>query len=230
MRHLDIVDIAGIFAAADMSAADTIISVWYEKYVDGSWRPSTAINLADTDGNPATEPDPNWMPLRPDPAYPDYPSGYNGFAAAVTRALERVFHTHRLQLTLISTAVPDLQRQYETDAALRQDVVDARMWLGSTSAPRTRPPGTWGCGSPPGRSTTTSSASRRSDSQLQERSTRQADGASCQTPSSSAARRWLRRSTQAMPPATASSSASFRFRPDRCSCSNSWVCSGRSSS
>jgi hypothetical protein len=130
MRHLDIVDAARMFAAADMSAADTIISVWYEKYVDGFWRPSTAINLADTDGNPATEPDPNWMPLRPDPAYPEYPSGYNGFAAAVTRALERVFHTRQLQLTVISTAVPDVQRHYDTGAALRQDVVDGRMWLG----------------------------------------------------------------------------------------------------
>jgi hypothetical protein len=70
------------------------------------------------------------VPLRPDPAYPEYPSGYNGFAAAVSRALEEVFHTRRLQLTLISTAVPDVQRHYQTGAALRQDVVDARMWLG----------------------------------------------------------------------------------------------------
>jgi hypothetical protein len=130
VRHLDIVDAARMFAAADMSAADTIISVWHAKYVYGLWRPSTAINLADTDGNPATDPDPSWMPLRPDPAYPEYPSGYNGFAAAVTRALERLFHTGQLQLTLISTAVPGVQRHYDTGAALRQDVVNGRMWLG----------------------------------------------------------------------------------------------------
>jgi hypothetical protein len=129
LRQLDIVDAARMFAAADMSAADTIISVWYAKYVYGLWRPSTAINLADTDGNPATDPDPSWAPLRPNPAYPEYPSGYNGFAAAETRALERVFHTRQLQLTLISTAVPDI-RHYDTGAALRQDVVDGRMWLG----------------------------------------------------------------------------------------------------
>jgi hypothetical protein len=129
-RDLDIVDAARMFAAADMSAADTIISVWYTKYVDGFWRPSTAINLADTDGNPATDPDPSWAPLRPDPAYPEYPSGYNGFAAAVTRGLERVFHTRRLQLTVTSTAVPGAVRRYDTGAALRQDVVDGRMLLG----------------------------------------------------------------------------------------------------
>jgi hypothetical protein len=129
LRQLDLVDAARMFAAADMSAADTIISVWYAKYVYGLWRPSTAINLADTDGNPATNPDPSWVPLRANPAYPEYPSGYNGFAAAVTRALERVFQTEQLQLTLISTAVPDI-RHYDTGEALRQDVVDGRMWLG----------------------------------------------------------------------------------------------------
>jgi hypothetical protein len=130
VRDLDLVDAARMFAAADMSAADTIISVWHAKYVYGFWRPDTAINLADTDGNPATDPDPSWAPLRPDPAYPEYPSGYNGFAAAVSRGLEDVFHTRQLQLTVISTAVPGAVRRYQTGAALRQDVVDGRMWLG----------------------------------------------------------------------------------------------------
>jgi len=129
VRDLDLVDAARMLAAADMSAADTIISVWHTKYVDGTWRPDTAINLADTDDNPATDPDRSWAPLRPDPAYPEYPSGYNGFAAAVSRGLEKVFHTRRLQLTVTSTAVPDV-RHYNTGRALRQDVVDGRMWLG----------------------------------------------------------------------------------------------------
>jgi hypothetical protein len=130
VHHLDIVDAARMFAAADMSAADTIITVWLAKYVYGFWRPDTAITLADTDGNPATVPDPSWKPLRPDPAYPEYPSGYNGFAASVTWALQRLFHTDHLDLTLISTAVPGVQRFYATGGALRQDVVDGRMWLG----------------------------------------------------------------------------------------------------
>jgi hypothetical protein len=65
VRDLDIVDAARMFAAVDMSIADAIISVWHAKYVDGTWRPITAITLADTDGNPATDTDPNWMPLFP---------------------------------------------------------------------------------------------------------------------------------------------------------------------
>ena len=130
LRHLDIVDAARMCAAVDMSIADTIISVWHAKYVDGTWRPITAINLADTDNNPATDPDPSWVPLFPTPAYPEYPSGYNGFVASASRGLGNVFHTRHLRLTLTSTAAPNLPRQYESGRALRQDVVNARMWLG----------------------------------------------------------------------------------------------------
>ena len=77
VRHLDIVDAARMFAAIDMSVADAVISVWRAKYDYGFWRPITAINLADTDGNPATAPDPDWVPLLTTPHYPEYPSGYN---------------------------------------------------------------------------------------------------------------------------------------------------------
>jgi hypothetical protein len=77
VRHLDIVEAARMFAAIDMSLGDAEISVWHAKYVHGFWRPITAINLADTDGNPATVADPTWVPLLTTPPYPEYPSGYN---------------------------------------------------------------------------------------------------------------------------------------------------------
>jgi hypothetical protein len=44
-----------------MSVADAIITVWRAKYDDGFWRPITAIELADTDGNPTTVADPSWV-------------------------------------------------------------------------------------------------------------------------------------------------------------------------
>ena len=73
-----------MFAAVDMTSADALITVWRAKYRYGFWRPITAVNLADSDGNPATTADPNWVPLVVTPAYPEYPSGYNVLTAAFT--------------------------------------------------------------------------------------------------------------------------------------------------
>jgi hypothetical protein len=129
-RQLDIDAAARMFAAVDMSVADALITVWHAKYVYGFWRPITAINLADTDGNPDTVADPSWVPLIATPNYPEYPSGYNAFTSTVTHGLENLFQTRQLQLTLISTAVPGVERHYDTGSAVRRDVVNARVWLG----------------------------------------------------------------------------------------------------
>ena len=130
VRHLDIVDAARMFAAVDMSEADAIISVWHAKYLYGFWRPITAINLADTDGNPATIADPDWTPLLTTPPYPDYVSGYSGLTGAFTRSLADALDTRHLNLTLTSTAVPGTIRRYDFGKTVRSDVVDARVWLG----------------------------------------------------------------------------------------------------
>ena len=130
VRDLDIVEAARMFAAIDMSVADAVISVWHAKYVDGYWRPITAINLADTDGNPATVADPTWTPLVATPPYPEYPSGYNVVNSTVTHGLEDLFDTRHLQLTLISTAVPGVERFYDSGRAERRDAINARMWNG----------------------------------------------------------------------------------------------------
>ncbi len=128
-RGLDIVRSARMFAAVDMTVADALITTWRAKLFYGFWRPSTAIQLADTDGNPATAPDPTWTPLLVNPNYPDYVSGYNAFAASFSQSLEEVVGRH-LDLTLISTAVPGVTRSYDSGRALRADVVDARVWPG----------------------------------------------------------------------------------------------------
>jgi hypothetical protein len=130
VRHLGIVDAARMFAAIDMSVADAEITVWRAKYVYGFWRPITAINLADTDGNPDTAPDPSWVPLFNTPNYPEYPSGYNAFNSTVVHGLENLFQTQHLQLTLISTTAPGVVRHYDSGRALLQDVVNARVWNG----------------------------------------------------------------------------------------------------
>jgi hypothetical protein len=129
-RGLDIVDSARMFAAVDMTVSDALITAWRAKLFYGIWQPSTAIQLAYTDGNPATTAAPAWMPLLVNPPYPDYVSGYNAVAASATRALEDLFGRRHLDLTLTSTAVPGATRHYDSGRALRTDVVNARVWLG----------------------------------------------------------------------------------------------------
>jgi hypothetical protein len=130
VRKLDIANAARMFAAVNMSLADTAISVWHAKYLYSFWRPITAIQLAETDGNPETAADPSWQPMLATPPYPDYVSGYSGVIGAFTRALGETFHTRQLQLTFISTAVPNVTRAYDSEKAACQEVVDARVWLG----------------------------------------------------------------------------------------------------
>lgn len=129
-RGLNIVQSARMFAAVDMTVSDALMTAWRAKLFYGIWRPSTAIQLADTDGNPATTADPTWTPLLINPNYPDYVSGYNTITASFTRALEELFGRRHLNLTLTSTAVPGATRHYDSGQALRTDVVNARVWLG----------------------------------------------------------------------------------------------------
>ena len=59
--------------------ADTALTIWSAKRHYGAdpaavtWRPLTAITLADTDGIAETAPDPAWLPLVTTPSHPEYP-------------------------------------------------------------------------------------------------------------------------------------------------------------
>ncbi|HSU33918.1 MAG TPA: hypothetical protein VLJ11_22010 [Bryobacteraceae bacterium] len=57
--------------------ADAGIACGDAKYHFASRRPITAIQAVDQDGNPATEPDVNWMPLLVTPPFPEHPSGHS---------------------------------------------------------------------------------------------------------------------------------------------------------
>ena len=66
---------ARLLALANISLADATIAVWNAKNTFDSWRPVTAIPNADSDGNPATDPDPAWTPLLADTPVPGVPLG-----------------------------------------------------------------------------------------------------------------------------------------------------------
>ena len=73
-HHSDLPTTARLFAALNLSFADSAIAFYDAKYTYQLWRPVTAIRLADSDGNPSTVADLNWLPLSgntaADPSYP----------------------------------------------------------------------------------------------------------------------------------------------------------------
>jgi hypothetical protein len=68
---LDLVQTARMLAMAHVSGGDAMIACFDATCAYWFWRPYQAIPRADADGNPATEPDPSWRPLRPTPNFPE---------------------------------------------------------------------------------------------------------------------------------------------------------------
>jgi hypothetical protein len=134
-RHgMDISDSARLFAAVDMGFADSVIAIWDAKFHYGFWRPITAIQLADQDGNAATVKDPTWEPLLVTPPYPDYPSGLCSIVGVLSRVLSRTLGAGRVDLNITSIASDPpgspVTRHYELAANLNRDAIDARVWGG----------------------------------------------------------------------------------------------------
>lgn len=125
-------DSARLFALANLSMADATITAWDSKVYYNFWRPVTAINEGDNDGNPKTEGDPLWNSLVPSPPYPDYTSGANNQTGAFTRTLELYFNRDRFTWEVTSNAPLAVKktRIYNRFSDAAAEVVDARVYLG----------------------------------------------------------------------------------------------------
>jgi hypothetical protein len=81
------VDNARMFALFGLMQNDLNIAYMDSKLHYSFWRPITAIRNADKDGNPATEPDPDWLPLMATPNHGEYPCGHCMNAGAVAELM-----------------------------------------------------------------------------------------------------------------------------------------------
>lgn len=78
---------ARLFALLDMALADAGIVAWDCKYKYELWRPVTAIQKADQDGNADTVADTEWQPLLTTPPFSEYVSGHSTFSGAADAIL-----------------------------------------------------------------------------------------------------------------------------------------------
>jgi len=126
-------DSARLFALTSLAMTDAVLTAWDTKYHYHFWRPMTAIQNGDNDGNRETVGDANWHPLQNNPNYPDYTSGANNVTGAVTRMLELFFRTDEMEFTVATTNHPpaiQTTRTYHHFSDAAADVVNARIWEG----------------------------------------------------------------------------------------------------
>ena len=128
-RGLGPVETARMLAMAHVAGSDAMIACFDAKYHYLSWRPLQAIQRADTDGNPQTQPDPTWQPLRPTPNHPEYPSAHACHTTAITAAMERFFGTGHVSFSIDSLATGET-RHYDRFKDVVKEVNHARVWAG----------------------------------------------------------------------------------------------------
>jgi hypothetical protein len=112
-RKLDVARSARLAAMQYVSLADSLVACFNAKYHYGFWRPYTAIHNADTDGNPNTAADPNWLPLDPTPGHPEYPAAHGCATQALAVALRTYFqsdHVHYQVTSNVTSTVHDFKR------------------------------------------------------------------------------------------------------------------------
>jgi VCPO second helical-bundle domain len=127
---LDIVDASRFTAMTTVVAADSLIACFDAKYHYVLWRPITAIRAGDTDGNPDTVADPNWLPLLPaTPNHPEYPSAHSCLTPAVGHVIAKFLGTLDIDFTIPSvTGLGD--RHFDHVSDLEYEVTNARIWGG----------------------------------------------------------------------------------------------------
>ena len=129
-KGLTISQDARYFAMTSMSAADALINCWAEKAHWSFWRPTTAIQLADTDGNPNTAPDAAWTSLLPLPPYPDEPSGANCVTAGLFNGARLFFGSDAAEFDITSPGVgpgTGSTRHYTHFTDVVREMIEARI-------------------------------------------------------------------------------------------------------
>ena len=128
-RKFTISENAHVLALLNVALADAAIACWDAKYHYVFWRPITAIPLALTDGNDATDADPTWTPLLITPAHPEYPSGHSTTSGAAAAVLASIFGENT-SFTVDSDVMLGVTRSFNSFSACQDEIADARVFGG----------------------------------------------------------------------------------------------------
>jgi hypothetical protein len=123
---------ARYFAMLSTASADALIACWEAKYHYNFWRPVTAIRAGDTDGNPRTEADAEWIGQVVTPNHPEYPGAHGCLSSAITETLKAFFRTDEICFSVDSNVAGLLApvRSYSRFSDALEEVLNARVYGG----------------------------------------------------------------------------------------------------
>jgi hypothetical protein len=134
VHGFDLVDTARALAMGNLVDSDAGIACWDSKYHYTFWRPVTAIQHADIDGNPGTTADPTWTPLLTTPNHPEYPAAHGCITGADAEVFANLLGTTDINVDIMGATggatTLTVTRHYATVKDLRDQIVDARVWAG----------------------------------------------------------------------------------------------------
>jgi Domain of unknown function (DUF6851) len=132
-QRLSLVDTARLFAFVSVAQHDGLQTSFTSKFTYGLWRPVTAIRRANEDGNPLTDPDPEWLPLLITPPYPSYAGNASCLSAAAARALQLAMGSDEIAFSVTWIGVPpntDVTRDYNRFSDLAEEFARSRIFGG----------------------------------------------------------------------------------------------------
>ncbi|HSH40161.1 MAG TPA: vanadium-dependent haloperoxidase [Chthoniobacterales bacterium] len=121
---------ARLFALLNLTFADGVIAYYDAKYSYNFWRPVTAIQAAETDNNPESAADPNWVPLADSPPDPAYPGAHSVISASGAAILAFFYGSDEASFSVKSEVVPGVERSFSSFSAAAAEAGMSRTYIG----------------------------------------------------------------------------------------------------
>jgi hypothetical protein len=125
---MDLLTAARFEAIGIASVTNALIAVWDAKFTYMFWRPVTAIQAGDTDGNRRTEAEAAWTPFITTPSHPEYPAAHTTVGASALAFYTDWFETDEFPLAF--TGFASAVRHYQSVDEIHAEEGNARVWGG----------------------------------------------------------------------------------------------------
>jgi hypothetical protein len=125
---MDLLTAARFEAIGIAAVTNALIACWDAKFTYMFWRPVTAIQAGDTDGNNETEAEPAWTPFIATPPHPEYPAAHTTVGAAALGFYTVWSGTDQFLLAFQGNL--GAIRYYTSVAEIHAEEGNARVWGG----------------------------------------------------------------------------------------------------